>query len=81
MGGKDVVIQGDDQAIFNYIVDHTKRGEIDTLKVYKVGRQKRGFENPHDSLSSSTKELFSILLPTRVLPKINIVSSSLCMIK
>lgn len=57
------MIQVHDQAIFNYVVDYTERGEVDALKVYTVLRQQRGFENPRDSLSSSTKESSSVLCP------------------
>lgn len=57
------MIQVHDQAIFNYVADYIKRGEVDTLKVYTVLRQQRGFENLRDSLRSSTKESSSVLCP------------------
>lgn len=68
------MIQVDDQAIFEYIVDYAKRGDVDALKVYTILRQQRGFENPRDSLRISTKESSSILLPKRVLPHLPVVS-------
>lgn len=68
------MIQVHDQMIFNYVVDYTKKGEIDALKVYTVLRQQCSFENPNDSVSSSTKESSLVLLTKRVIPQLPVVS-------
>ena len=68
------MIQVDDEAIFNYVVGYANRGEVDALKVYTVLRQERDFENPRYSLSSSTKESSSALLPRRMLPHLPVDS-------